>query len=238
MTGPGAPSCATPPRPTSAPVQTRLDEWWGGRKMRARLPRLWFRHFSGTSWIAETPDGRIAGFLVAFVSPDRADVAQSTSSASTRIAGGEGIGRALYEHAIDTLRGRGRQRRSRRSRTPTTGSPSRSTGRSGSRPTTAPGRQPSTARPRFVDYDGEGEDRVRLTRRLVERRPATRVFSRRDAPASAARGATARTAPTRSRGRGVEPASEHRLALGVDEDVRPPQRVLDELEPLGGQSGA
>ena len=32
----------------------------------------------------------------------------------------------------------------------------------------------------------------------------------------------------------VEPPTQQRLALGVDEDVRPPERVLDELEPLGG----
>ena len=34
-------------------VSAVVDEWWGGRKMRAILPRLWFRHFAGTSWIAE-----------------------------------------------------------------------------------------------------------------------------------------------------------------------------------------
>ena len=33
---------------------------------------------------------------------------------------------------------------------------------------------------------------------------------------------------------GVEPAPQERLALGVDEDVRPPERMLDELEALLG----
>ena len=36
-------------RPTEADhaqVVDVVDEWWGGRKMRALLPRLWFRHFS------------------------------------------------------------------------------------------------------------------------------------------------------------------------------------------------
>ena len=32
---------------------------------------------------------------------------------------------------------------------------------------------------------------------------------------------------------GVHPPLEEGLALGVDKDVGPPQRVLDELEPLG-----
>ena len=41
--------------------------------------------------------------------------------------------------------------------------------------------------------------------------------------------------PTRSGASTVcDPAREQRLALGVDEHVRPPQRVLDELEPLRG----
>lgn len=47
-----------------------VDEWWGGRKMRALLPRLWFQHFSGTSWLLETTEGRLAGFVVAFISQD------------------------------------------------------------------------------------------------------------------------------------------------------------------------
>ena len=33
---------------------------------------------------------------------------------------------------------------------------------------------------------------------------------------------------------GVQPSTKQRLAFGIDKDVRPPQRVLDELEPLGG----
>jgi len=47
-----------------------VDEWWGGRRMRALLPRLWFQHFTGTSWIAEDDQGRLAGFVVAFISQD------------------------------------------------------------------------------------------------------------------------------------------------------------------------
>ena len=34
------------------------------------LPRLWFRHFTGTSWIAEDASGPPVGFLVGFISPD------------------------------------------------------------------------------------------------------------------------------------------------------------------------
>ena len=33
----------------------------------------------------------------------------------------------------------------------------------------------------------------------------------------------------------IQPAPEKRLALVVDEDVRPPERMLDELEAFRGQ---
>ncbi len=47
-----------------------VDDWWGGRRLHHLLPRLWLQHFTGTSWVAETEDGALAGFLVGFVSPD------------------------------------------------------------------------------------------------------------------------------------------------------------------------
>src|SRR5687768_10337700 len=65
-------------RPTEAdyPEIVRvIDDWWGGRKVDVLLPRLWLQHFTGTSWLAEAADGRLAGFLVGFLSPDQAGVA-------------------------------------------------------------------------------------------------------------------------------------------------------------------
>jgi hypothetical protein len=35
-------------------VVSVVDQWWGGRRIHDLLPRLWFQHFTGTSWIAET----------------------------------------------------------------------------------------------------------------------------------------------------------------------------------------
>jgi len=63
-------------RPNEAdyePIVRVLDDWWSGRSQDAGLPRLWLRHFAGTSWLAEGEDGRLAGFLVAFHSPDQPD---------------------------------------------------------------------------------------------------------------------------------------------------------------------
>lgn len=45
-------------------LSPRLDAWWGGRSMSAMLPRLWFKHFSETSFVARDEGGRPVGFLV------------------------------------------------------------------------------------------------------------------------------------------------------------------------------
>ena len=47
-----------------------IDQWWGGRPMAGMLPRLFFEHFTDTSFAAER-DGTLAGFLVGFISQSR-----------------------------------------------------------------------------------------------------------------------------------------------------------------------
>ena len=47
-----------------------IDDWWGGRHMADMLPRLFFEHFTDTSFAAER-DGELAGFLVGFRSQSR-----------------------------------------------------------------------------------------------------------------------------------------------------------------------
>ena len=34
-------------------ISPLVDDWWGGRQMRALLPRLFFEHFRETSFVAE-----------------------------------------------------------------------------------------------------------------------------------------------------------------------------------------
>ena len=100
-------------RPTSADhprVVDVIDDWWGGRRVRMLLPRLWLEHFSGTSWIVERPDGRLAGFIVAFISQD------DPTTGYVHMIGAEpnrrrrGLGRALYERAFADLAARGARR--------------------------------------------------------------------------------------------------------------------------------
>jgi len=97
-------------RPTEADYESVVrvvDHWWGGdRHMDVLLPRLWFQHFTGTSWLAED-DGRLVGFLVGFQSPDRPAEAYVHMVASHPNRRGTGIARALYERFFADMRGRG-----------------------------------------------------------------------------------------------------------------------------------
>jgi ribosomal protein S18 acetylase RimI-like enzyme len=98
-------------RPAEADYGTMvrvIDDWWGGRKMDNLLPRLWLQHFTGTSWLAETDDGRLAGFLVGFHSPDQANVAYCHLIATNPNLRTRGIGRALYERFFADARVAGR----------------------------------------------------------------------------------------------------------------------------------
>lgn len=98
-------------RPTEAdyPAIVRvIDDWWGDRKMDVLLPRLWLQHFTGTSWVAESEDGRLAGFLIGFHSPDHADVAYCWLIATNPNVRRRGLGRALYERFFADARAAGR----------------------------------------------------------------------------------------------------------------------------------
>lgn len=98
-------------RPTEAdyPMIVRVvDDWWGGRKMDVLLPRLWLQHFTGTSWLALGADGRLAGFLIGFHSPDQPAVAYCHLIAASPNARRRGLGRALYERFFLDSRAAGR----------------------------------------------------------------------------------------------------------------------------------
>jgi len=61
-----------------------INEWWGGRQMADMLPKLFFNHFSNTSFIAEKVGLRI-GFLIGLLSQSRPDEATSIPS---KVGGG------------------------------------------------------------------------------------------------------------------------------------------------------
>jgi ribosomal protein S18 acetylase RimI-like enzyme len=100
-------------RPTEADYErivAVLDPWWSGRLADADLPRLWLRHFTGTSWLAEDADGELAGFLVGFLSPDHPDEAYCHLIGTNPNLRRRGIGSELYARFFADAAAAGRKR--------------------------------------------------------------------------------------------------------------------------------
>src|SRR5690349_24062590 len=83
-----------------------IDGWWGGRPMADMLPRLFFEHFTDTSFAAER-DGELAGFLVGFRSQSRPGEAYIPFVGIHPGERGHGLGRDLYERFLEAVRARG-----------------------------------------------------------------------------------------------------------------------------------
>jgi L-amino acid N-acyltransferase YncA len=142
-----------------------VDEWWGGRKMRALLPRLWFQHFTGTSWVLEAPDGRLAGFIVAFISPDDLTTGYVHMVATDPNWRRAGIGRALYQRVFEDFVALGVQRIKAITWPGNRASVAFHTA-IGFRIDDGPGTQRLYGTPAYPNYDGWDEDRVVFTRDL------------------------------------------------------------------------
>ena len=132
----------------------RINVWWGGREMAPMLPKLFFLHFDGTSFVADDEDEDLVGFLCGFLSQTNADEAYIHFVGVTPDHRGEGLGRALYERFFDDVRAQGR---------------------TVVRCVTSPVNQGSVAFHEALgfevdrvveDYDGPGEDRVLLVKQL------------------------------------------------------------------------
>jgi GNAT superfamily N-acetyltransferase len=142
-----------------------VDEWWGGRRMHDLLPRLWFQHFTRTSWLAETEAGRPMGFLVGFISPDDPSVAYVHMIGTDPNRRRRGLGRELYDRFFADASERG----ARRVRA-ITWSENRVSIRFhqalGFRPLDGPGSRNLYGTIGFPDYDYPGDDRVVFERPL------------------------------------------------------------------------
>jgi GNAT superfamily N-acetyltransferase len=156
-------------RPTDAdhgPLVRRIDDWAGGRKARRWLPRLWFRYFTETSWVAARPDGRPVGAAIGFVSPDDPSVAVLHLVAVEPHLRRRGIGSELVERFA-------RDAAERQART------LRTTAWPDDRPTLAfleavgfrlivpPDGQRLYGTPAVSDYDEPDDDRAELERPVV-----------------------------------------------------------------------
>ena len=75
----------------------RVNAWWGGRDMAPMLPRLFFVHFEGTSYVVDDGDGQLAAFLIGFLSQTDPDEAYIHFVGVDPAHRGSGLGRELYD---------------------------------------------------------------------------------------------------------------------------------------------
>ena len=132
----------------------RVNVWWGGREMAPVLPRLFFLHFEGTSFVAEEGQD-LAGFVCGFLSQTEPDEAYVHFVGVAPERRGAGLGRRLYDRFFEEVQAQGR---------------------SVVRCVTSPVNEVSVAFHEALgfevdrvieDYDGPGESRVLLVKRLV-----------------------------------------------------------------------
>ena len=83
-----------------------IDQWWGGRQMADKLLRLFFDHFTDTSFAADR-DGKLAGFLVGFISQSKPGEAYIHFVGVDPAERGSGLGRLLYEEFFQAAKARG-----------------------------------------------------------------------------------------------------------------------------------
>jgi ribosomal protein S18 acetylase RimI-like enzyme len=128
-----------------------VDDWWGGRRMAAMLPKLFFVHFRDTSFVAED-GGALAGFLCGFRSQTFDDEAYIHFVGVDPAYRGSGVARQLYERFFAAI-----------------------APRTVVRAVTSPQNETSIAFHRALgfevervdeDYDGRGESRALLVKRL------------------------------------------------------------------------
>ena len=136
-------------------VIQHVNAWWGGRDMAPMLPKLFFLHFEGTSFVAENDDGTLAAFLIGFLSQTDDEEAYIHFVGVAPDHRGSGIGRELYERFFAVAAAQGRTR---------------------VRCVTSPVNEGSIAFHESLgfaiesvakDYDGPGEDRVLFVKQLA-----------------------------------------------------------------------
>lgn len=131
---------------------TVVDDWWGGRPMSGMLPKLFFVHFRNTSFVSEL-DGELDGFLCGFRSQTYEQEAYVHFVGVDPARRGAGLGRDLYERFFAAV-----------------------APRTTVRAVTSPVNEGSVAFHRALgfevegieeNYDGRGEARVQLVKRLA-----------------------------------------------------------------------
>jgi predicted GNAT superfamily acetyltransferase len=159
-------------------ISAALADWWtlpgfdtdaAKRERAALVPRLWLQHFAGTSVVAER-DGALVGFLIGFLSADRATEAYIHFVGVAPAARGAGVGRTLYERFFEASRAHGRTH-VRCVTTPTNSASIAFHAAMGFR--VEPGGEEIEGVTAKRDYDGPGMHRVAFVRDLARSSPPT-----------------------------------------------------------------
>jgi L-amino acid N-acyltransferase YncA len=86
-----------------------VDEWWGGRQMAEMLPRLFFDHFTDTCFVADDEAGRLAGFIVGFLSQSKSREAYVHFVGVAPEHRRAGLAKRLYERFFEAARASDRE---------------------------------------------------------------------------------------------------------------------------------
>jgi ribosomal protein S18 acetylase RimI-like enzyme len=88
-------------------ISPLINEWWGGRNMSDMLPKLFFDHFTNTSFIAEK-EGGIVGFLIGFISQTHSNEAYIHFVGVHPEYRKHNIGKHLYNEFFNVVKQNGR----------------------------------------------------------------------------------------------------------------------------------
>lgn len=88
-------------------ISPLINDWWGGRQMSDMLPKLFFDHFSNTSFIVEK-DGEKIGFLIGFFSQVHSKEAYIHFVGVHPDYRKNNIGRQLYNQFFNVMKQNGR----------------------------------------------------------------------------------------------------------------------------------
>jgi len=88
-------------------ISPLINDWWGGRNMSDMLPKLFFDHFTHTSFIAEK-ENHIVGFLIGFLSQTHINEAYIHFVGVHPKYRKHKIGNQLYESFFNVVKQNGR----------------------------------------------------------------------------------------------------------------------------------
>ncbi|CAM3985952.1 GNAT family N-acetyltransferase [Mesobacillus zeae] len=89
-------------------ISSLINDWWGGKNMSDMLPKLFFDHFTNSSFIVEK-EGEIVGFLIGFLSQTHSNEAYIHFVGVHPEYRKHNIGKKLYNEFFNEVKQNGRK---------------------------------------------------------------------------------------------------------------------------------